>query len=442
MKTPALLLPLLCLLAAAWGQSCTLEDNTDYDSGYLVVLYDIKSAQDCCTACGTFEDCNYFSYIKDPKAGEWYQRCFIKSSGAGKKVNNATVAGPVSRPPPPVHTCASVDDNVDYNNGWLSLLEGVPDAETCCYSCSNFPGCKYWSYMKSSSSGSWYQRCFFKSSNVNRSANTAITAGSATPVALPATRTGKRGLAWFNSESCSDLKLMKGVSWIYNWSPTPPSTLMPCFEQLGMEFVPMQWGGGGIVPDLNFTIYSHSKHLLTFNEPNFFAQSNMSPLQAAQAWPTITKVAEQRGMLIGSPAAAACGPDLKADCYAASWFPEPWFDQFFSNCSNCKVDFLTSHIYTCNFTQFTDFLTRLKKYKLPIWLTEFACPASGQNIDVEITFMKQALSFLDNEPSIERYAWFGTRLNPGDGWLGPQVDLLAQDSCALTDLGKLYNGIN
>jgi len=215
--------------------------------------------------------------------------------------------------------------------------------------------------------------------------------------------------------------------------------MMPCFEQLGIEFVPMQWGGGGITPDLNFTIYSHSKHLLTFNEPNFFAQSNVPPAQAASYWPEITKIAKQRNMLIGSPAAAACGPDLVKDCYAASWNPEPWFDQFFGNCTNCQVDFLTSHIYTCNITQFTEFLTGLKKYNKPIWLTEFACPASGKPIDYEITFLKAALNFLDNEPSIARYAWFGTRLDPKDGWLGPQVDLLAQDSCALTTLGQLYN---
>jgi len=217
--------------------------------------------------------------------------------------------------------------------------------------------------------------------------------------------------------------------------------MLPCFQQLGIEFIPMQWGGGGINPDLNFTVYGASKHLLTFNEPNFFSQSNMSPLQAAQAWPAITAVAQARGMLIGSPAAAACGPDLKADCYAASWNPIPWFDQFFANCTNCKIDFLTTHIYTCNFTQFTEFLLGMKKYNKPIWLTEFACPASGQPIDVELTFAKQALNFLENEPSIQRYAWFGTRLDPTDGWLGPQVDLLAQTSCALTDLGKLYNGM-
>lgn len=107
-----------------------------------------------------------------------------------------------------------------------------------------------------------------------------------------------------------------------------------------------------------------------------------------------------------------------------------------------------------------EFLDGLKKYNKPIWLTEFACPAAGQPIEFEINFMKQALALLDNDPAIARlllspssfiftlplfilllfrYAWFGTRLDVNDGWLGPQVDLLAQTSCALTDLGTLYN---
>jgi len=55
--------------------------------------------------------------------------------------------------------------------------------------------------------------------------------------------------------------------------------------------------------------------------------------------------------------------------------------------------------------------------------------------------MKAALAFLDGDPKVERYSWFGTRLDPTDGWLGPQVDLLDDSSCALTDLGKLYNQV-
>jgi hypothetical protein len=201
----------------------------------------------------------------------------------------------------------------------------------------------------------------------------------------------------------------------------------------------MQWGGGGITPDLNQTIYGASKHLLPFNEPNFFAQSNLAPAAAAKLWPTIEAVANERGMLIGSPAASACGPDLQADCYAASWNPEPWFDQFFGNCTGCKIDFLATHIYTCNITQLTEYLDGLKKYNKPIWLTEFACPAAGQPIEFEISFMKQVLELLDNDPAIAKYAWFGTRLDTNDNWLGPQVDLLAQTSASLTELGMLYN---
>jgi len=53
--------------------------------------------------------------------------------------------------------------------------------------------------------------------------------------------------------------------------------------------------------------------------------------------------------------------------------------------------------------------------------------------------MKQALAYLDADPQIEKYAWFGTRLDPADGWLGPQVDLLDGSACALSDLGKMYN---
>jgi len=202
----------------------------------------------------------------------------------------------------------------------------------------------------------------------------------------------------------------------------------------------MQWGAGGI-DDLNFTVYSNSKHLFAFNEPNFHSQSNVLPAQAASLWPKLEDIASKRGMKLGSPAASACGPNPATDCYAASWDPSPWFDHFFGNCTGCKVDFLATHIYSCDMAQFTTYINNLKKYNKPIWLTEFACPAANQPIDKEIEFMKQALAFLDNEPQVERYSWFGTRLDPKDGWLGPQVDLLDDSTCALTDLGKLYNTV-
>jgi hypothetical protein len=200
----------------------------------------------------------------------------------------------------------------------------------------------------------------------------------------------------------------------------------------------MQWGGGGI-DDLNITVYGHSKHLFAFNEPNFHSQANVLPKAAAQMWPKLEAIAKAKGLKLGSPAASACGPTPEKECYAGVWDPRPWFDDFFGNCTGCKVDFLATHIYTCDINELTTYLTSLRKYNLPIWLTEFACPAAGQPPSFEMNFMKQALALLDNDPHIERYAWFGTRLDPTDGWLGPQVDLLDNQGCALTDLGKFYN---
>jgi len=296
-----------------------------------------------------------------------------------------------------------------------------------------------WSWIKDPKAGTWYQRCFFHGSAVNKTANPGTVAGPNPGAVTPPTpRTGKRGLAWFNSKSCADLKLMTSISWYYNWAPTPDQELANCFQDMGIEFIPMQWGGGGI-DTLSQLLFGNSKHLLVFNEPNFHAQSNIQPKQAANLWKQLEQITSQRGMKLSSPAAAACGPNAATDCYAGSWSPIPWFDDFFSNCTGFRVDFLTTHIYTCDIQQFKDYMNGLKKYNKPIWLTEFACPGAKLPIDQEIQFMKNALAFLDADPQFERYSWFGTRLDPNDGWLGPQVDLLDDASCKLTDLGKLYN---
>jgi len=326
---------------------------------------------------------------------------------------------------------------VDYNNGYLSLLEKVSSPDECCAECTNYPGCNYWTYIADPKAGAWYQRCFMKSTNTPKVTNNGTIAGAAgTKTPPPPPRTGKRGLAWFNSKSCSDLKLMKSVSWIYSWSPTPDPEILPCLDQLGIEFIPMQWGGGGIA-DLPIVIYGDAKHLFAFNEPNFKTQSNVLPADAAKLWPQLEAVATKHGLKLSSPAASACGPIDQ--CYGGTWSPIPWFDDFFGNCTNCQIDFLATHIYTCDANELTTYLNSLKKYNKPIWLTEFACPASGKPDSFETDFMKLALPILDNDPMIERYSWFGTRLDPKDGWLGHQVDLLSDSACALTDLGKLYN---
>jgi len=425
------------MVLASEDASCTIVDNTDYNNGYTVMLYNIPTAAACCDACSTFEECTAFTYEKLNSSGVWYQRCFVHRETSMSEANKAITAGTL-RPNPAPPACADIEQQTDYDNGWLSLLEQVPDPNTCCEACSYYPGCNYWSYITDPKAGSpWYQRCFFKASNSNKKVSAGNIAGKSTPVTLPPARTGKRGLAWFNSRSCSDLKLMTEVSWIYNWGTNPDPLLVKCLAELGIGYVPMQWGGGGL-DTLNQTIYGASKVLLTFNEPNFKSQSNVQPADAIKMWPQITAIAKQRGMMISSPAAAACGPNPETECYGGVWSPVPWFDAFFAGCTGCQVDFIATHIYTCNMTELTTFLEALKKYNKPVWLTEFACPAAGQPPAFEMNFMKQALAYLDSQSYIEKYAWFGTRLDPTDGWLGPQVDLLDDSKCALTDLGVFY----
>jgi hypothetical protein len=437
MQGRSVLLLLLVIAVGCYSQSCTLEDNTDYDNGFLTMLYKIPSAQACCDACNGFQECVSFSWIKNPGALSWYQRCFIKNSLDGKKTDTGQTAGRNGRNPPASNCSNSgVEVGIDYDNGWLSLLKDVPSAAACCDLCNNYPGCNYWTWDDDSKAGDWNHRCYFKASNAGRKTNAVTTSGKATPLPRPAMRTGKRGVAWFNSKSCSDLKLMKGVSWIYNWATLPDASIVPCMRELGIEFIPMQWGGG--VGDLNLTIWGGGGHFLGFNEPNFKSQSNVSPQEAAKEWPAITAIANERKLRIGSPSAAACGPNPETECYGKVWTPVPWFDDFFAACTNCKIDFLTTHIYTCDINELKTFIGSLKKYNKPIWLTEFACPASGQSIDVELNFAKEALAYLDSEPQIERYAWFGIRIDPDDGWLGPQVNLIGTTGCALTELGKLY----
>jgi len=237
--------------------------------------------------------------------------------------------------------------------------------------------------------------------------------------------------------SSSKLSLIIVVS--LSRAPLPDPYSAKCLLDLGVEFIPMSWNAA-VINDLNFTIWGAGKHIFGFNEPNFHSQANMNPTQAAQVWPQLTAIAAERGMKIGSPSASACGPNPQTDCYGASWWPTSWFDDFFKACTNCQIDFITTHIYTCNVTQFTDYLdTIIKNYKKPVWLTEFACPAAGQPISVEVNFMKAALAYLDNNPMIERYSWFGTRIAPTDDWLGPQVNVYSQGLSALSDVGKVYN---
>ncbi len=89
----------------------------------------------------------------------------------------------------------------------------------------------------------------------------------------------KRGIAYGNNTT-SDLSLLSpGVSWWYNWSEIPESSVLDSYSGLGMDFVPMAWNGNFNVQRLRNYLLTHPdvKYILGFNEPNFISQANMTP---------------------------------------------------------------------------------------------------------------------------------------------------------------------
>jgi hypothetical protein len=221
-----------------------------------------------------------------------------------------------------------------------------------------------------------------------------------------ATKTCKRGVGYnFDSGSAADMgALSKSVSWFYNWQPQPSAAAAAAYAQAGMEFVPMVWNGTFNVDTLVKNIPADAKYLLGFNEPNFTSQGNLTPQQAAQLWPQLEDVATRRNLKLVSPSPNYCS----GGCNQTD--PFVWFDQFFAACTNCRVDYLAIHWYACTKESLEMHVTTAKKYNRPIWVTEFDCADSGaQPVDVQRAYMKAAVTYLEMEPMVFRYAWFSAR---------------------------------
>jgi hypothetical protein len=255
--------------------------------------------------------------------------------------------------------------------------------------------------------------------------------GGASGTAGTTSRTAcKRGVAYgFDpAGAVSDLRaLSPSVSWFYNWSSRPPAPLLGEYERLGGEFVPMLWNASFNVDDVVNRIPAGAKYLLGFNEPNFHSQANLTPEQAAAAWPRVEEVARRRGLTLVSPAVNYCG----GGCNATD--PVDWLDRFFAACTGCRVDHVAVHWYACYGSALSWYIGRFKKYGRPIWLTEFSCGDEGvQPVSRQQSYMKDALAYLEGDPDVFRYSWFSGRTTAI-----ANVDLLGSAG-ALTTLGRDY----
>jgi Glycosyl hydrolase catalytic core len=253
-------------------------------------------------------------------------------------------------------------------------------------------------------------------------ASTTPTATNGVSLSLPTVTasSGKRGLS-YNVASLTDAFAGSGMRWAYNWAASPNGTILP-----GLEYVPMLWGTdyiSGWASAASSAIESGSTHLLSFNEPDISTQSNLPPSEAASLHIANMNQFSSQAQ-IGSPAVSngvGSSPPMGIT----------WLQQFFDACAgDCEVDFIAFHYYN-DASQLDDFKSHvtdvvsiaLENRISNVWLTEFG--ATGSDAAVA-SFLSEALTFLDNNNSIERYAYFMC----GDGTL--------LNGSSLSTIGQIY----
>lgn len=230
-----------------------------------------------------------------------------------------------------------------------------------------------------------------------------------------------KGVAtWAYPKSKASIK-DSGACWFYSWGPDRAGISAP----KGVEFVPMIHRAATIGDVAKVKGKGH-RYLLGFNEPDLGDQANMSVEQALDLWPRLMST----GLVLGSPSVATGGE-----------LPGGWLDRFMKGAKkrNLRVDFITLHWYGADFRakpaamQLRSYLRKVhKRYKKPIWLTEFALTDFTQGAPrypsqkQQAAFLREAVKMLRGESYVKRYAWFalptnrsGTGLYDPDGTATP-----------------------
>jgi len=242
---------------------------------------------------------------------------------------------------------------------------------------------------------------------------------------------------------CGDMSALGEVSWWYDWG------WADIHGWSGPDYsCPGGRGPAGFVPILRRHEYSDAWSLpdgdftavIGFNEPNRPDQDNVSPEWVAGEWVNLQTRFPSKTLV--SPSPVPCS----GNCNGGDMFQ--WFDSFFSACNNlggCKVDFISTHIYTCSADYTMQVLQDLyNRYGKKIWLTEFACPMTNDPNTIQ-QYMKDVLPRLEAADFVDRYAWFASRFATqdwGPNWLlSSENSLLVPHVSQKSGLGSYYMSI-
>lgn len=297
------------------------------------------------------------------------------------------------------------------------------------------------------------------------------------------TRSTKRGMCWDEkTQALSNTpieKMAPGVSWIYNWGVAPTGSATNIGQGEGkIAFLPMCWNGSFNETTIRNYLSQHQgevKYLLAFNEPNLswnVGGAQMTPQQAADAWPKVKQIAKDYGLEIVAPALNFTG-DKVGD---RIWEPFAWYDEFFRLVPESDIDYLAFHSYmnwysavnwvateyfytdkenndlfsTTNRAKYPNLVSFMENYKTAnghfprMFLTEF-CSWEGDkdgyvsSINSQIDQMTQKLQKLEKSDLVAGYAWFMGNMSQAPS-VYPYNSVFKSNTAnsELSDLGKVY----
>lgn len=237
---------------------------------------------------------------------------------------------------------------------------------------------------------------------------------ASTTLALPlslkrqSSTASKRGAAYNDISAVQALDANGGVSWAYNWAPSPNGNLPD-----SVEFVPMLWGQNTITQFVSgiagLLTGGNVKYMMGFNEPDVSNQASMAATQAINLFKQLLTPHASRVSLV-SPAVTNSqqqGQGLS------------WLNEFLGGCSDCGVSVLAVHWYGSSAQDFMQFVQQAVNLAnqhgmREVWITEFAlsqdCQNQGSN-QQSADFINQVRPWLDQQSMVTRYAYFWAQEN-------------------------------
>lgn len=237
----------------------------------------------------------------------------------------------------------------------------------------------------------------------------------------------KRGVCLLYGGPCADVAEV-GASWYYTWGPTPPLCA-------GAEAVPMIWGADAKY----WQVKPGPGWLMGWNEPDVVNQANIAPNEGAALWEQIEQRWPEKRLVAPAPA------------WSALRWLEQWFDAYMARFGRQpRMDALAVHCYRATAaeciaeTQYT--LDLAARWNVPeVWITEYGflpCDGLGYaagDLTAALREAERYTAWLDTQPQVTRYAWFGTRIKGGEWWAFPAgCSTALYDDLGLTAFGVWY----